>query len=1002
MKRFERVFAFLAAMLMVAGATIPALGAIDRHSGADRYATAVEISRTGWEDGADVVVLARGDLFADALAGVPLAYANGAPILLTKPNQLPANIKDEIVRLGAKKVFILGGTAAISQSVEDELTEMGLEVVRIKGADRYGTAAAIAAIVAPDGAATVFLAFGGNFPDALAAASYAALSGSPILLTLTNEIPDETLAALEALDPDEVIVVGGTAAIGEGVTGQLGHFLRIFGADRYETALALAQRYASEQDFMFIASGTDASGGADALTGAALAAARGTGVLLVGNTLPPGVANFLGSHVQDAHIFGGNAAVAASVASAIEEALFAPGGDTPLPPGPGTVAVKEIIVAGQDGERTVELGETLQLSATVQPNNATNKTVDWSVENITGAATIDGSGLLTTTGVGVVNVKATARDGSGVVGSLEIVIGNIIISNVTELAEAIANQQDGEFWVIKPGTYDLSQDELAKFEDKKFDENGLVTSGGQGSWYFPIHANGLTIMGVDKPLITSSVMTPNGNWATQNFVTVWGANVTLVGITLKGKSEPNKLIEVLGKDFTLQDFESLPYEDFDDAGVVGDFSGSLLFNNKTDLGTVTLKNVKIQAHISFSYNSGDGKIVFDGVEIDQKDGLMPRYGWSLLSPNSTGELTFECVGDGLTILLDSAVNESTTATNSLVETLKNVPSGSKIVLEAGTYYVPKELVIPAGVTLDVDTNGASIIVTQHVVDKNYSGTPGGIFGGINRYASIQAAIDGANSRDYICIAPGEYEVNKQLTINKEITLVGLGTETKIKAQMTAALVTVSCNGVVLKNLTLQGGSGDTKGAGVKIASKVALDGLTIEDCVIEGFTNGIYADTNQTDKPVVSNVVIKGCTFRDNTLKGIYVEKLSESAITDCHFISNGAGHKAGAGIDINAKYALYENIQVSNCVFTDNGNGTEYGGAILVKARGTGLDTAYSTAPATLTGVVITDCTFNGNAKAVVLGEYEMENTGPEVQIINPTYNGNTEDLVDYRNTSE
>src|SRR5699024_4272974 len=57
---------------------------VDRLKGKDRYRTALEISQNGWEDGAlegGSVILARGDDFADALAGVPLADALDSPIL---------------------------------------------------------------------------------------------------------------------------------------------------------------------------------------------------------------------------------------------------------------------------------------------------------------------------------------------------------------------------------------------------------------------------------------------------------------------------------------------------------------------------------------------------------------------------------------------------------------------------------------------------------------------------------------------------------------------------------------------------------------------------------------------------------------------------------------------------------------------------------------------------------------------------------------------------------
>src|SRR5690606_25462874 len=70
---------------------------------------------------------------------------------------------------------------------------------------------------------------------------------------------------------------------------------------------------------------------------------------------------------------------------------------------------------------------TLQLQATVKPDDATTKTVNWSVENITGQATITSSGLLTAEKNGTVKVIASATDGSGVTGQLQVTISNQII-----------------------------------------------------------------------------------------------------------------------------------------------------------------------------------------------------------------------------------------------------------------------------------------------------------------------------------------------------------------------------------------------------------------------------------------------------------------------------------------------------------------------------------------------------------------------------------------------
>ncbi|MFP3339117.1 cell wall-binding repeat-containing protein, partial [Micrococcus sp. SIMBA_131] len=95
-----------------------------RLSGKDRYETAIEISNEGWEQ-ADTVVITRGDGFADALAGAPLAYKYDAPILLTENHSMDREVQKEIKRLGASKAIVLGGSGAVSNYVAYQLKGLG-------------------------------------------------------------------------------------------------------------------------------------------------------------------------------------------------------------------------------------------------------------------------------------------------------------------------------------------------------------------------------------------------------------------------------------------------------------------------------------------------------------------------------------------------------------------------------------------------------------------------------------------------------------------------------------------------------------------------------------------------------------------------------------------------------------------------------------------------------------------------------------------------------------
>jgi len=93
------------------------------------------------------------------------------------------------------------------------------------------------------------------------------------------------------------------------------------------------------------------------------------------------------------------------------------------------IPVTRIEIASSKGETIIStLNGTLQLSASVVPANATNQSVSWSVNSITGQATISSSGLVTAVANGTVTARATANDGSGVFGELAITITNQFVA----------------------------------------------------------------------------------------------------------------------------------------------------------------------------------------------------------------------------------------------------------------------------------------------------------------------------------------------------------------------------------------------------------------------------------------------------------------------------------------------------------------------------------------------------------------------------------------------
>lgn len=95
----------------------PGQDKVVRVSGDDRYRTSVALSKRTYPDGAPVAFLATGANFPDGLAAGPAAGVKGGPVLLTRSTCIPTAVAEEITRLGAEQVFVIGGAGAITDAV---------------------------------------------------------------------------------------------------------------------------------------------------------------------------------------------------------------------------------------------------------------------------------------------------------------------------------------------------------------------------------------------------------------------------------------------------------------------------------------------------------------------------------------------------------------------------------------------------------------------------------------------------------------------------------------------------------------------------------------------------------------------------------------------------------------------------------------------------------------------------------------------------------------------
>lgn len=253
--------------------------------GNNRYETAVEISKKGWNS-SDYVVLANGEDFADALCAAPLAKKLNAPILLTEKNGLNPAAKAELKRLNAKHVVIIGQYGAVSKSAEDSAKAVTGDVKRIGGADRYETSALIAKEL---GTSTeVAIASGEDYPDALSIASIAASEKMPILLTSKDALPGKVADYINT-NKDSITktyIIGGEGAVSENAAKAAGkNEVRLGGKDRFDTNAKVLSSFEDELNYknvyVAVGNGAKGTGFADALSGAALASKTSSPVVLV-------------------------------------------------------------------------------------------------------------------------------------------------------------------------------------------------------------------------------------------------------------------------------------------------------------------------------------------------------------------------------------------------------------------------------------------------------------------------------------------------------------------------------------------------------------------------------------------------------------------------------------------------------------------------------------------------------------------------------------------------
>ncbi|EHQ88486.1 InlB B-repeat-containing protein [Desulfosporosinus youngiae] len=301
---------------------------VKRLAGVNRVDTALEIAKASYEGKVSNVVLATAENYPDALAGSVLAYKMKAPILLvgsteTDQEKVLDYLKKNLDSAGT--VNILGGTAVVSSAMEAKITAIGCKnITRLGGTDQYETSVKIADSLEVKTGTPLVLVSGENYPDALSISSAAGIMQVPILLVQKDRISEEVKRKIATIMPTKVYIIGLEGVVSAAVESDVAqitsldpaNIIRIGGADRYETSLAVAQYFNLGGQNVCIATGSNFP---DALAGSVYAANLKAPILLVDGSLSDNQINYLKTlKMTGATLFGGEAVITKDIEEQLE------------------------------------------------------------------------------------------------------------------------------------------------------------------------------------------------------------------------------------------------------------------------------------------------------------------------------------------------------------------------------------------------------------------------------------------------------------------------------------------------------------------------------------------------------------------------------------------------------------------------------------------------------------------------------------------------------------
>ena len=569
------------------------------------------------------------------------------------------------------------------------------------------------------------------------------------------------------------------------------------------------------------------------------------------------------------------------------------------------IAVTGITVTGTAGATTITTDKgSLQLIASVIPANATNKTVTWSITNGTGTATINSAGLLAAVNNGAVTVRATANDGSGIFGTIIIVISNQIthVSGIT-----ITGAGGATIITAINGTLQLSAAVSPVDATDKSVTWSIINGTGQAG----ISASGL-VTAISDGIITARATANDGSGVMGNLVI--NISSTLIPVTS---------IAVSGEG---------------GSSSINVDKGSLQLNAALLPSNATVNTV------SWSVTDGNGlaSVNSSGLLTAISDGTLTAKATSNDGSGVYGTLLITISNQivkvvSITVAGTGGTNTITTDNGSLqiIESVLPVDATNKTVTWSVVNITGQADITPGGLITAVD-NGT--------VEVRATATDGsGIYGSIvititNQIVPVTGiTVFGSGGSTTITSDKGSLQLGQTVlpanATDKSVTwsiVNGTGTAT-----ITATgLVTAIDNGTVTARATANDGSGVFGILVITISNQIVfLNGITISG---EGGTTSITTDkgslllsaailpANATDKTVFWSIV-NGSSYATLSTSGL-LTAIDNGMVTVRATANDGSGIYGTIVITISNQIILVTSITVrgsggSTTIRTDNGS---------------------------------------------------------------------------------